>query len=215
MGVPKKVVYKGEVFFLQTTGRYYQSGRKDQPERILHRRVWADANGPIPEGFDVHHKDGDWTNNDLSNLEVVDAAEHRRSHTQENMPDPAFRKRALEGLEKAREAAGPWHATAEGLAWHKKNGKASWEGRAPVKAACTVCGKTYETYFPSRSRYCSKACAEREAYHTRYKDDVKTCLYCGKEFACNRYRKQTCCSRVCANRLRAASSKGLQPDPRK
>ena len=68
MEIPRTILYAGERFRIQTTGRYYQSGRKGSPERLLHRRIWIDNFGAIPEGFVVHHKDGDWTNNRIENL---------------------------------------------------------------------------------------------------------------------------------------------------
>lgn len=46
-----------------------------------HRRVWSEAHGPIPDGFHVHHIDGDRSNNALENLRAVSFAEHRRLHS--------------------------------------------------------------------------------------------------------------------------------------
>lgn len=51
METARKILYKGEPFFLQTSGRYYQSGRKDASERLLHRRIWIENNGPINKGL--------------------------------------------------------------------------------------------------------------------------------------------------------------------
>lgn len=36
-----------------------------------HRYVWESANGPIPDGFEINHIDGDKTNNIIENLELV------------------------------------------------------------------------------------------------------------------------------------------------
>lgn len=59
------------------TGISYQwarlSPRKWEP---LHRIVWQNANGPIPEGHLVIFKNGDTTNCNLSNLECISHAEH-------------------------------------------------------------------------------------------------------------------------------------------
>lgn len=43
-----------------------------------HRLVWEEENGPIPPGFELHHVDHDKTNNDISNLQLVDRLTHRR-----------------------------------------------------------------------------------------------------------------------------------------
>lgn len=50
-----------------------------------YRYIWEKAYGPIPtdkEGrpFEIHHKDGNKHNNDLSNLECVSIEEHYRIH---------------------------------------------------------------------------------------------------------------------------------------
>lgn len=50
-------------------------------ELYEHRRVWAEANGPIPDGFHVHHIDEDRSNNAIENLALVSKAEHRRIHS--------------------------------------------------------------------------------------------------------------------------------------
>lgn len=39
--------------------------------KYVHRLVWEAFNGPIPEGFEINHKDEDKCNNALENLELV------------------------------------------------------------------------------------------------------------------------------------------------
>ena len=43
-----------------------------------HRLVWVFHNGPIPEGYDVHHKDGNKLNNKINNLEVIKHDQHSK-----------------------------------------------------------------------------------------------------------------------------------------
>lgn len=45
-----------------------------------YRQVWANANGPIPLGYEIHHIDGDRNNNDLSNLACLSLQEHYDVH---------------------------------------------------------------------------------------------------------------------------------------
>jgi len=40
-------------------------------KKYLHRVIWEEANGQIPDGMVVDHVDGDKTNNDLSNLRLA------------------------------------------------------------------------------------------------------------------------------------------------
>ena len=46
------------------------------------RWVWSDANGEIPKGMHIHHKDGDCSNDALENLECVTPKEHAQRHRQ-------------------------------------------------------------------------------------------------------------------------------------
>ena len=45
-----------------------------------HRVIYEAANGPIPEGYVVHHTNGDRSDNRLENLEAMSRAEHIRLH---------------------------------------------------------------------------------------------------------------------------------------
>jgi hypothetical protein len=42
--------------------------------------VWEHHNGPIPAGFEVHHKDENKANNDISNLDLMTAVDHAARH---------------------------------------------------------------------------------------------------------------------------------------
>lgn len=44
----------------------------------LHRYVWEKERGPVPEGFVVHHIDGDKARNSIDNLELVSKKEMHR-----------------------------------------------------------------------------------------------------------------------------------------
>lgn len=63
-----------------------------------HRYIWEKANGPIPDGYEVHHKDEDKTNNDISNLECIPISKHRSLHSARpqiwrTLPDGTEQKR--------------------------------------------------------------------------------------------------------------------------
>lgn len=54
---------------------------RDMPaHQWLHRMVWENAHGEIPDGHVVHHKDEDKTNNALSNLEMLTEYDHQSHH---------------------------------------------------------------------------------------------------------------------------------------
>lgn len=47
---------------------------------MMHRLVWQVANGAIPNGMEVHHKNGVKSDNRIENLELLDRQTHRRLH---------------------------------------------------------------------------------------------------------------------------------------
>lgn len=59
---------------------YFHAGAGAKGTSVLHRAIWMSANGPIPDGFQIHHIDGDSLNNDLSNLECVNPKTHAERH---------------------------------------------------------------------------------------------------------------------------------------
>ena len=69
------ISFNGFKYTLRNTGYY---GRTEGKRTLLHRDVWRFYHGVIPKGFDVHHIDRDRSNNDITNLELMDHAEHAR-----------------------------------------------------------------------------------------------------------------------------------------
>ena len=45
-----------------------------------HQRIWVKNHGPIPEGYHIHHIDGNNKNNDLDNLICVSRKMHGAFH---------------------------------------------------------------------------------------------------------------------------------------
>jgi HNH endonuclease/NUMOD3 motif len=60
----------------------------------VHRLIWEEAYGPIPDGYVVHHINGDRLDNRLENLECLSNAEHTSHHFKGRIP--------VEGMEAAR-----------------------------------------------------------------------------------------------------------------
>jgi len=54
-----------------------RKGRRYHPEHIL---VWEVANGPLPKGYVVHHKNHVKDDNRLENLEAMPRSQHNHSH---------------------------------------------------------------------------------------------------------------------------------------
>lgn len=188
-------------YYVQSTGRYLASTRKINGERLLHRQVWVQHNGPIPDGYVIHHKDHDWRNNDISNLECVEKGDHAKDHIVERWLDEKQAQAFRDGLEKAREAAKAWHSTPEGLDLHRNNGRLAWENRQPVALKCEVCGSDFQAKRAEVAKYCSTACRMSVFYRASF-TDTRKCAHCGNEFAANRHRANRFCSRTCSARAR-------------
>jgi hypothetical protein len=79
---------------------------------INYRKLWEDTYGPIPKeedgrSYEIHHIDGDNTNNNLSNLKCVTTQEHYEIHKRQGDLRAAWiikqrLKLSLEELEKLR-----------------------------------------------------------------------------------------------------------------
>lgn len=67
-----------------SSGTGYPTIWVDGKNVLLHRYVWEQNYGKIPEGYEIHHKDHDKTNWDIENLELLIAEEHHRKHALEN-----------------------------------------------------------------------------------------------------------------------------------
>ena len=90
------------------TSSPYKKDWVDGKTYQAHRRVWEQANGPIPEGLIVHHVNHDKRDNRLVNLALMTRAEHSAHHNNRYSrtkacvicgtvftPHPTKRKRAL------------------------------------------------------------------------------------------------------------------------
>ena len=58
--------------------KYSDNGKRKTAK--VHRFVYEQAFGPIPKGFDIHHKDENKLNNNLDNLEMISHGGHLSLH---------------------------------------------------------------------------------------------------------------------------------------
>ena len=75
----KDTMYYNDLTYTCYDGKYYR-GFKDGKIRILNRDVWIAHYGAIPKGYDIHHKDENKYNNDISNLQCITRSEHTKLH---------------------------------------------------------------------------------------------------------------------------------------
>jgi predicted Zn-ribbon and HTH transcriptional regulator len=163
----------------------------------LHEEIWKAANGPIPDGYHVHHVDHDALNNSLDNLACIPKREHIDHHAEERKTAGRYQTPEwLAHLDSARAKASEWHGSPEGIEWHRENGRQAWVGREPVLAVCDQCGKTFDSLMPGR--FCSNKCKSAWRRDSGVDDVERQCVRCGQVFTVNKYSKKSHCSRSCA-----------------
>ena len=202
----ERVVYKGTPYRRYPDSASYSDRRyfrasynTEHGTRYLHRSVWEDANGEIPPGYHVHHKDGDPANNVIGNLELREGRNHR-PETVLNRPSD------LVHLANIRPLSVEWHRSEQGRKWHVKHAREAYKKRVPRQAVCDQCGASFEDI--SRrvtDRFCSNKCKSAWRRAQGLDDIVIVCENCRKTFSRNKYDRVRFCSYRCAalSRFRA------------
>lgn len=136
--------------------RYYctHSAWKSNP-RTLHRDIWEFHNGTIPAGHHIHHADGDFNNNEISNLVCLSSAAHQVEHRQERS-ERASTPKHLAHLANIRDLTKKWHKSPEGREWHRQHALNSIRKDLPEKP-CSICGTMFKPKI-TRAAMCSDEC---------------------------------------------------------
>jgi endogenous inhibitor of DNA gyrase (YacG/DUF329 family) len=173
-------------------GEYYWHKGK-----LLHRAVWESVNGSIPDGYHIHHLNGDKSDNRIDNLTLYDGRQHMEYHGKLLL----LSGKISGHIELAQEAARAWHSGDDGRLWHSAQSKANWDKRGYRTLECSVCGKSFDTRdLRDTPRFCSGKC-KAAARRKSGADNVKrSCPICGNEFSVNKYSKQSTCGYECARR---------------
>lgn len=177
----ESIVFRGIEYRRGKGGRYYKVWRWNKKtdnwwSDSLHRAIWRSVHGKIPKGHDIHHRDGDWDNNDIGNLECLSRQEHNKRHG-------TFVE---------------WNKTDAAKEHHKRIG-AFWTKTAKYRTfTCLRCGDEFESRHldPERIKFCSKRCST----HHRINAKVKTCIVCETVFVGR--PGSPCCSVECADKER-------------
>ena len=198
----KTQYFNGYKFTRGEEGTYYRCAKL---KKRMHTYVWEYYNGKIPKGCEIHHIDGDKSNNDISNLQLVTTEEHHKIHNKLLTTEQReWRRNNLN--EKARPKAIEWHKSNVGSEWHSKHIKKQHQNGAFKKELiCTNCGKIYlgEIRKNGGNTFCSNNC--KSAYRRKSGVDniIKVCPICNSNFKTDKYKPATTCSRSCANKYRS------------
>lgn len=167
----------------------------------LHVYVWRKHNGPIPEGYHVHHVDEDKSHNDIDNLCCMPRGAHESLHGLERaaLKYDEMRKNLVEN---AIPKAAEWHRGEAGREWHRQNYKRHLAVRPQKEHTCQYCGKTYLSKKNESSKFCSNNCKAAARRKSGVDNETRKCIVCGKDFRCNKYSVVKCCSRECSAQFR-------------
>ena len=177
-------------------GKYWRSSR-----RFLHRAVWELHRGPIPEGYHVHHKDGDRENNGLDNLELKRGRQHLSDHHKGHTRRPDAALAALPA----------WRASAEGQRHMSEMGRRNAVHlQTTGQFVCECCGVPFVAVRTGNNRFCSNACKAKSRRRSGVDKVDAVCPVCAAAFRTDRFRPSQCCSRGCGRRLWLATPAGRE-----
>lgn len=163
----KCVQWDGYTWHMRTGKSYYER------RVLLHREIWEAANGPIPTGYDIHHKNDNKTDNRLENLELLTHGKHSALHYQEKLAP--HRQKAMD------------------------NAKAAWQYNQSIRMqrdlVCARCGTIYHSPSAHPIRYCATACVEA-ARSGAFTGETRKCEFCATEYQATK-RVQRYCSKPC------------------
>ncbi len=188
----------GRKFYQDKKTGYWIS--TDYPKIRAHRWVWISTHGIIPNGYHIHHKNEDKSDNSIKNLELIEGSRHMSHH----MQDPERIKFASENCNRIRPLTKAWHASEEGKAWHSLHAiKCNFGKGDLIKYTCQCCKKEYESVKRSRAFFCSNACKSKCRRDNGIDDIEKECSICMMKFMTSKYQNNTYCSRACSSKSRS------------
>lgn len=189
--------FDGHKFRRDAKTGYYLSNKPTYQGRRerLHCYVWRYFNGPVPEGFHIHHKDENKDNNDIENLACVPVSKHISYHSRKYIS--VHRQEVENRLEKIRPKASEWHRSPEGRAWHREHGAKAFQNMQKREYVCQYCGKAFSSLPVGRHKYCSNNCKSAARRESGVDNETRACNVCGKEFTANKYSKRGYCSGEC------------------
>lgn len=199
--------FNGKKYYLYNGERYFS-----KHNTRLHVVVWEFYNGiKVPKGFHVHHIDENTHNNDISNLEIIEGTEHLRMHGKKRVKENKewFKEFHAKGIEKEKE----WHASEEGIEWHRQHAiKNRFGNKTYGEGVCEECGETFIKKKKETHKLCSNKCKSRSRRRSGVDNVEANCIVCETVFIKNKYSKtKTCGDKNCTNSIRA----GLRSNGRK
>lgn len=198
-------IHFGRKFYLDKQKGYWIS--TGYPRIRAHQWVWINMHGLIPKGYHIHHKNENKSDNRIENLELIERSRHLSHH----MQNPERKVKSKEICDKIRPLTKKWHASEEGLAWHKLHGIKTWSERNSFKITCKQCNKEADTK-TFHQEFCSNACKSKWRRNNKLDHIEKTCPVCSVKYLVNKYAKTNTCGRSCGHKSIAQLNKDLEKE---
>jgi endogenous inhibitor of DNA gyrase (YacG/DUF329 family) len=185
------------------TGYYLASKKVGNKRPRLHVYIWEKNNGQVPKGYEIHHKDGDKDNNDISNFELLPRGKHQELHGADIKNNEVLLEKMRTNLkENATPKASEWHKSKEGREWHRKHAIEVSKNLSEKEFICSNCGKTFNKKPQGNIKFCSNKCKSAWRRKQGLDNITRVCEICGKKFEVNKYSTTKTCSKQCAANLR-------------
>lgn len=157
------------------------------------RWVWINYNGAIPDNMDIHHIDGDKSNNEIENLELISRSDHLKKHWEEGRFDLEQRRKQLN-------EARLWLKTPQGKKKQSEKAKEGWRKRKPITKICISCNAPFET-FQQWAKSCTDSCYMKYRRKLGLDNVEKNCWICNKVFIIEKHSRTRTCGKECGIKL--------------
>jgi len=186
--------FDGIKFRLDSRNGYYWSVSK-KFHKSMHRYVWEFYHGRIQEGYEIHHIDGDASNNEITNLKCCKIHEHRREHQEHKVGVVSNGKCVVCGVD-LKNKCGVFCSSS------CKQRYAREHSYYKVKKVCICCGNEFMTSKYRIAETCSARCTNiiRQRRIVESKPTMK-CVICGKMYTPQPNKKNHTCSLKCTAKL--------------
>lgn len=199
----KNAFFDGYKFRRDAKTGYYLAAKPTDGKRRerLHCYVWRYFNGPVPDGFHIHHIDEDKRNNDIENLTCISQFNHLSLHGKERAENN-YKEIVMNLAENAVPKSKEWHRSKAGRKWHSEQAIKNAQNMEERKFTCQYCGEIFYKKPLGHIKFCSNNCKSANRRRLGIDDEMRKCIICGREFKANKYSAKQCCSAECTCTLR-------------
>lgn len=151
------IMFNGIKYTLNKCGaKWYRS--TTIPRKMLHKEIWKDKWGIIPDGFIIHHIDGNPICNNIENLCAMSTSEHGNIHARESWDNREFFEYICKECNKSYFSMSKKAGFCSKLCYSRnaERNKKYYEERL-----CVICNNVFLTRKSKDTKTCSKSCANK------------------------------------------------------